>query len=202
METQVSNGRMTLIFPTPPSSLLKTEHEHEMQWCVFEILEKKESNKKTFQLKANCLLASRCGGGCVRSPNEQVWTGPWDGGSPCIMAYFHCWTVPILGMDLHPKDRLLSLLHTLISIRGSESKSKPMEKSCIVQDSVSESKSGSESGNGYKPFWGVLSVPCGWEGHHVTDQWHHWWTDWLTLNDWKHYLPGNYVCIICLAFFN
>ena len=102
METQVSNGRMTLsIFLPPPHP--KTEHKHEMQWCVFERLEKRICNKKTFQLKANCLLANSY---------EQVWTGPWDGGSPCITGGSKC--------------------------------------------------------------------QCGWEGPHVTDQWHYGWTGWLT----------------------
>ena len=63
--------------------------------------------------------------------------------------------------DGSPSQGQITVPITYISIRGSESKSKPMEKSCIVQDSVSECKSGSESGNEYKPFWGVLSVPCG-----------------------------------------
>ena len=49
-------------------------------------------------------------------------------------------TVSILGTDLHPKDKYLSL---------SKSESKPMEKSCIVQESESESES--ESGIGDKP---------------------------------------------------
>ena len=46
-------------------------------------------------------------------------------------------TVPILGADLHPKDRSLSQFY-YISIRGSESESEPMGKCCIVQGSVSE----------------------------------------------------------------
>ena len=41
---------------------------------------------------------------------------------------------------------------TYISIRRSEFKSKPMENSCIVQESLSESESESESGNGNKPL--------------------------------------------------
>ena len=55
-------------------------------------------------------------------------------------------TAPIIGMDLCPKDRSPSLIY--ISIRGSESKSEPMEKSCVVQESVSESES--ENGNKLK----------------------------------------------------
>ena len=57
-------------------------------------------------------------------------------------------TLPILGTDLHPRDRCLSQFY-YISIRGSESKSKPVEKSCIVQESMSESES--EPGIGNKP---------------------------------------------------
>ena len=56
-------------------------------------------------------------------------------------------TVPILETDPDLKDRSLSLLHT--PIRGSEFESEPVEKSCIVQESVSESES--ESGSGNKP---------------------------------------------------
>ena len=40
--------------------------------------------------------------------------------------------VPILGMDLHPKDRSPSQFY-YISIRGSESESEPMGNFCIVQ---------------------------------------------------------------------
>ena len=58
-------------------------------------------------------------------------------------------------MDTVPKDRSPSqgqifVPITYISIRGSESESEPMEKSCIVQESMSESES--ESGNGNKPL--------------------------------------------------
>ena len=58
------------------------------------------------------------------------------------------------GCCTHFKDGSLSqgqisVPITYISIRGSKSESEPMEKSCIVQESVSESKS--ESGNGNKP---------------------------------------------------
>ena len=42
----------------------------------------------------------------------------------------------------------ISIPITYISIRGSESRSEPMDKSCIVQESVSES----ESSNGNKPL--------------------------------------------------
>ena len=56
-------------------------------------------------------------------------------------------TVPILGMDLCPRDRSPSQFY-YISIRGSESESEPVEKSCIVQVSDSESV----SGNGNKPL--------------------------------------------------
>ena len=59
-------------------------------------------------------------------------------------------TEPILGMDLHPKNRSPSQLH-YISIRD-QSESETMEKSCVVQ--VSESNS--ESGNGNKPFHAKL----------------------------------------------
>ena len=52
-------------------------------------------------------------------------------------------TVPILGTDVHPKDRYLSQFY-YISIRGSESVSEPMWSFCIVQESMSESES--ESG--------------------------------------------------------
>ena len=52
-------------------------------------------------------------------------------------------TVPILETDLCPY---------YISIRGSESESEPMEKSCIVQESVSESESESKCSNGNKPL--------------------------------------------------
>ena len=45
----------------------------------------------------------------------------------------------------------ISVPITYISIRGSESESEPMEKPCIVQESVSESESESESGHGNKP---------------------------------------------------
>ena len=55
-----------------------------------------------------------------------------------------------LGMDLCPKDRSSSLLHTFQS--GDQSQSEPMEKACIVQEYVSESESESGSGNGNKPF--------------------------------------------------
>ena len=41
---------------------------------------------------------------------------------------------------------------TYISTRGSNSESEPMEKSCIVQEAMFESKSESESGNGNKPL--------------------------------------------------
>ena len=54
-------------------------------------------------------------------------------------------TVHILGTDLHPRDRFLSQCYYIL-IRESESKSEPVEKFCIVQESVSvsESKSNSE----------------------------------------------------------
>ena len=57
-------------------------------------------------------------------------------------------TVPILWTDLCPKDSFPSLLHTFQS--GDQSKSEPMEKSCIVQESVSKSESESESSKGNK----------------------------------------------------
>ena len=60
-------------------------------------------------------------------------------------------TIPILGTDLHPRDRSPSQFY-YISIRGSESESKPVEKSCILQESESESKSESDSGSGNKPL--------------------------------------------------
>ena len=40
-------------------------------------------------------------------------------------------TVPILGTDLSPKEKSPSLMH-VISIKGLESESVPMEKSRIV----------------------------------------------------------------------
>ena len=46
----------------------------------------------------------------------------------------------------------ISIPITYISIRGSESESEPMEKSCIVQESVSESEYESEYANGNKPL--------------------------------------------------
>ena len=47
-------------------------------------------------------------------------------------------TVPILGMDLHPRDRFPSLLHTFES--GDQSLNpNQWKKSCIVQESQSES---------------------------------------------------------------
>ena len=56
------------------------------------------------------------------------------------------------GYCTHFKDRSLfqgqiSIPITYISIRGSESESEPMEKSCIVQESVSEWESESGYGN-------------------------------------------------------
>ena len=56
-------------------------------------------------------------------------------------------TVPILGIDRH-----ISVLITFISIRGSESESEPVEKSYIVQESVSVSESESTSGSENKPL--------------------------------------------------
>ena len=91
-----------------------------------------------------------------------------------IMAYFHCrtriqiWTrtrtqipntmatqysqmstVLILETDLLQGQIPIPI--TYISMRGSESESKPMGKSCIVQESVSQSERESKSGNGNKP---------------------------------------------------
>ena len=60
-----------------------------------------------------------------------------------VMAYFHCQTGS----------------YFFISIRGSESESEPMEKSCRVQESVSVSESESESGNGNKLLWHVSDKP-------------------------------------------
>ena len=51
-----------------------------------------------------------------------------------------------------PSQGQISVPVTYISIRGSESESEPMEKYCIVQESVSESESKSESCNGNKPL--------------------------------------------------
>ena len=60
-----------------------------------------------------------------------------------VMAYFHCQTGS----------------YFFISIRGSESESEPMKKSCRVQESVSVSESESESGNGNKLLWHVSDKP-------------------------------------------
>ena len=60
-------------------------------------------------------------------------------------------TVPILGMDLLPRDRCPFQFY-YISIRGSESESEPMENFCIVQQSESEAESESQSGNVNKPL--------------------------------------------------
>ena len=60
-------------------------------------------------------------------------------------------TVPILGTDLPPKDRS-SVPITYISIRGSESESEPVEKSYVVQESMSVSESESASDSGNKPL--------------------------------------------------
>ena len=54
--------------------------------------------------------------------------------------------VPTLGTNLCSKDRSPSLLHTFQP--GDQSESEPMEKTCIVQECVSES----ESDNGNKPL--------------------------------------------------
>ena len=51
-------------------------------------------------------------------------------------------TVPMLGTDLCP--------YYIQFNQGPESKFEPMEKSCMVQESVSESES--EYGNGNKPL--------------------------------------------------
>ena len=61
------------------------------------------------------------------------------------------------GYCTHVRDRFLSQGQisnpiTYILIRGSESESKPMEKSCKVQESVSASESQSDSSNGNKPL--------------------------------------------------
>ena len=48
-------------------------------------------------------------------------------------------TAPILGTDIQPRDRSPFLYHRF----ESESKSEPVEKSCTVQESESESISGS-----------------------------------------------------------
>ena len=45
-----------------------------------------------------------------------------------------------------------------ISIRGSEFESEPMEKSSIIQESVSESKSETKFGNGNKPLHVTFST--------------------------------------------
>ena len=59
-------------------------------------------------------------------------------------------TVPILGTDLCSRDRSSPQFY-YISIGRLESKSKPVEKFCIVQESVSVSESESVSGSGNKP---------------------------------------------------
>ena len=61
-----------------------------------------------------------------------------------MQKFFHCthsdsdfdsdpFTVPILGTDLHPRDRCPFQFY-YISIRLSESKSEPVEKFCIVEE--------------------------------------------------------------------
>ena len=67
------------------------------------------------------------------------------------------------GYCTHVRDRSLSqgqisVPITYISIRGSESESELMEKSCTVQDFVSEFESESESGNGNKSYNTCLLV--------------------------------------------
>ena len=84
-------------------------------------------------------------------------------------------TIPILGMDLCPRDISLSLLYTFQS--GDQSESEPMENSCIVQESMSKSEPESESGHGNKPldsrkFYAIVSVSSGvqntpWESPNV-----------------------------------
>ena len=65
--------------------------------------------------------------------------------------------IPFLnGYCTHFRDGSLSqgqisIPITYISIRGSESESEPVEKFCIVQESISESGSESDSGSGNKP---------------------------------------------------
>ena len=60
-------------------------------------------------------------------------------------------TVPILGMDLHPRDQSPSLFHTFQS--GDQSPNlNHLEKSCIVQESESRSESQSISFSGNKPL--------------------------------------------------
>ena len=70
---------------------------------------------------------------------------------------FSKWASLPNGCCTHFRARFLSqgqvsIPITYISIRGSEFKPKPMEKSCIVQESMSKFKSESKSGNGNKPL--------------------------------------------------
>ena len=73
-------------------------------------------------------------------------------------------TVPILGTDLHPKDRSLSLFYTFES--GDQSLNPNQWKSCIVQESVSES----ESDGGNRPLL-VLSLLLSCEGLGIMHFW-------------------------------
>ena len=63
---------------------------------------------------------------------------------------------PFLGTNLHPKDRSPSQFY-YISIRGSECESEPVEKFCIVQESMSVSESESVFSSGNKPLQSHLS---------------------------------------------
>ena len=54
--------------------------------------------------------------------------------------------------DGSPSQGQISISIPYIWIRGSESESEPVEKSCIVQESVSESESECESSGGNKPL--------------------------------------------------
>ena len=63
-------------------------------------------------------------------------------------------TVPILGTEICPWDRDPFYY---ISIRGSESEPEPVEKFCIVQESVSVSESESVSDSGNRPLRNVYN---------------------------------------------
>ena len=78
-------------------------------------------------------------------PNGQTWTRIWIW-IPFPNGYYTHFR------DGSPFQGQISIPITYILIRGSESESKPIEKSGIVQESVSESESESEYGNRNKPL--------------------------------------------------
>ena len=77
-------------------------------------------------------------------PNGHTWTRIWIW-IPFPNGYYTHFR------DGSPFQGQISIPITYILIRGSESESKPIEKSGIVQESVSESESESEYGNRNKP---------------------------------------------------